>query len=97
MLLTAQQISAAVAIYFVMWWIVLFAVLPFGIRTQHEEGSAVEGTEPGAPVLVRMGRKLLWTTSVTTVIFVTGYWLYAAGYLSMDRLADMMGVPKGNW
>jgi predicted secreted protein len=93
----AQKISALVAIYFVMWWIVLFAVLPFGVRSQHEEGPPVEGTEPGAPVLARMARKLLWTTVVTTVIFGTGYALYAAGYLSLDRVADMMGVPKGNW
>ncbi|MHA1559462.1 MAG: DUF1467 family protein, partial [Alphaproteobacteria bacterium] len=25
------------AIYFVLWWICLFVVLPFGVRTQDEE------------------------------------------------------------
>ena len=94
---TAQQISAAFAIYFVMWWIVLFAVLPFGVRSQHEDGSQIEGTDPGAPVLARMARKLLWTTILTTVIFATCYWLYIAGYLNVDRIADMMGVPRGKW
>ena len=94
---SAQQISAAVAIYFVMWWIVLFAVLPFGIRSQHDDGSPIEGTDPGAPGLVRMSRKLMWTTVVTTVIFGVCYGLYAAGYLTFDKVADMMGVPKSNW
>ena len=93
----AQKISAAIAIYFVMWWIVLFAILPFGVRSQHEEGPAVEGTDPGAPVLARMAWKLLWTTIVTTVIFVTGYILHSAGYLTIDRVADLMGVPRSNW
>ncbi len=94
---TVQQISAAVAIYFVMWWIVLFAVLPFGVRSQHEDGPPIEGTDPGAPVLARMARKLVWTTIVTTIIFAIGYALSYTGYLSVDRLADMMGVPRGNW
>lgn len=93
----AQKISALVAIYFVMWWIVLFAILPFGVRSQHEDGPPIEGTDPGAPVLARMARKLLWTTVTTTVIFAAGYGLYAAGYLSIDRIADLMGVPKSSW
>lgn len=93
----AQKISALVAIYFVVWWIVLFAVLPFGVRSQHEDGPSAEGTDPGAPVMARMARKLLWTTVATTVLFAVGYGLYAAGYLTIDRVADLMGVPKSRW
>ena len=89
--------TTAVAIYFLIWWITLFAVLPFGVRSQHEDGSQIEGTDPGAPVLARMARKLLWTTILTTVIFASCYGLYIAGYLNVDRIADMMGVPRGNW
>lgn len=91
-----EIISASIAIYFVMWWIVLFAVLPFGVRSQQEDGSPIEGTDPGAPVLARMSRKLLWTTIITTVLFAAGYALYTAG-VTPDRLADMMGVPRANW
>ena len=39
----------AVAIYIFIWWIVLFAVLPFGVRTQDEAGSVVPGTPGSAP------------------------------------------------
>ena len=49
-------IPMAVAIYFVMWWIVLFAVLPFGVRSQEEGGAVEPGTDPGgrlAPQLLR--------------------------------------------
>lgn len=32
------SLSTAFAIYFVLWWIVLFLTLPFGVRSQHEDG-----------------------------------------------------------
>ena len=32
--------TTAIAIYFLIWWIVLFAVLPWGVRAQGEEGAA---------------------------------------------------------
>ncbi|MDX7951187.1 DUF1467 family protein [Lichenihabitans sp. Uapishka_5] len=58
----------ALAIYFTMWWTLLFAVLPFGIRSQHEDVVA-PGTEPGAPQRPRLLAKALWTTVLTTVVF----------------------------
>ena len=64
-----MPVTTALAIFFLIWWVVLFAVLPFGVRSQHEDGEMVPGTDPGAPVLSRLGRKLLWTTAVAVVIF----------------------------
>ncbi len=58
----------ALAIFFVTWFIVLFAVLPFGVRSQHEAGSFVPGTDPGAPVAPKLWIKALWTTLLTIVI-----------------------------
>ena len=46
----AYSISTAFAIYFVLWWVVLFVTLPFGVRSQHEDGEGAPGTDPGAPV-----------------------------------------------
>jgi predicted secreted protein len=89
----AYSISTAFAIYFVLWWVVLFLTLPFGMRSQHEEGGGVEGTDPGAPVMARMGRKLIWTTLISTVIFAIAMWAYSAGYLSIERLSKLMGTP----
>jgi predicted secreted protein len=85
-------ISSAIAIYFVLWWIVLFAVLPFGVRSQIETGEAVPGSDPGAPVLPRMARKLIWTTIVSIVIFAAALWAYSAGYLNVERLTRLMGL-----
>ena len=47
--LKCLSMSTAFAIYFVLWWIVLFVTLPFGVRSQHEDGGGAPGTDPGAP------------------------------------------------
>ena len=66
--------AIGLAIFFTMWWIVLFTVLPFGVRSQHEEESYQQGTDPGAPVAPRMWWKALWTTLITCVLFAILWW-----------------------
>ena len=88
-----MSISSQIAIYFIVWWVVLFAVLPFGVRSQHEDGEGAPGTDPGAPVLARMGRKLIWTTIISAVIFAIAMWAYYQGFLNIERLAKLMGTP----
>lgn len=51
-----------IAIYFVLWWLCLFIVLPFGVRNQIDTGEIVAGTEPGAPVHFRAWPKIIATT-----------------------------------
>ena len=85
-------ISTGFAIYFVMWWIVLFLTLPFGIRSQHEDGEGSPGTDPGAPVTTGMGRKLIWTTVISAVLFVVSMLAYNADLLNVERLSGLMGI-----
>jgi predicted secreted protein len=89
----AYSISTALAIYFVVWWIVLFLTLPFGVRSQHEDGEGVAGTDPGAPIMARMGRKLIWTTVISAMIFAVAMLAYNAGYLNIERLSKLMRIP----
>jgi predicted secreted protein len=89
----ATSIGTALAIYFVIWWVTLFLTLPFGVRSQHEDGEGAPGTDPGAPVLARMGRKLIWTTIISAAIFGVAMWAQRAGYLSIERLSKLMGLP----
>lgn len=90
----AYSISTSLAIYFVVWWIVLFLTLPFGVRSQHEnvDGTAA-GTDPGAPVTSLMGRKLIWTTLISAALFAAGLLAYRADYLNVERLSKLMGIP----
>ena len=63
----------AVAIYIFIWWIVLFAVLPFGVHTQDEAGSVVPGTPGSAPAKVRIVRIFLINTLVASFVFALVY------------------------
>jgi predicted secreted protein len=93
----AYTVSTAFAIYFVIWWLVLFVTLPFGVRSQHEDGEGVDltvpGSDPGAPIATQMGRKLIWTTVISAVIFAVAWLAYNAGYLNIERLSKLMGIP----
>ena len=89
----AYTISTALAIYFVIWWIVLFLTLPFGVRSQHEDGEGAPGTDPGAPVATAMGRKLIWTTVISAAVFAAAMLAYNAGLLNVERLSRLMGMP----
>ncbi len=90
-----MSITTGIAIYFVLWWVVLFTVLPWGVRSQHESGEPLTpGTDPGAPVRHRIGRTLLLTTIVTSVVFVVLWTVYAAGLIPVDFLLAISGPPR---
>jgi predicted secreted protein len=88
-----MSVGTAIAIYFVVWWIVLFAVLPWGVRSQEESGQVSKGTDPGAPAMLRLAPKLLWTTAVAAVVFILGYLIYAGRLIAIDKLASWLGQP----
>jgi predicted secreted protein len=89
----AYIISTWFAIYFVLWWLTLFVTLPFGIRSQHEDNVGAPGTDPGAPIISRMGTRMLWTTGLSLVIFAAGLAGYEADYFNIERLSRLMGMP----
>lgn len=82
------------AIYFVLWWTVLFAVLPWGVRSQQEQGEVVPGTDPGAPAIPALLSKIVWTTVVTTILFGLFYWMYVSRVVTLDDLATLRGWWK---
>jgi len=87
-----MPLTTAAAIYFLIWWVVLFTVLPWGVRSQHEDGDIAEGTDPGAPAVPNLGRKLLWTTLVSCGIFAACYVVYVRHLVTLDGLAALFGA-----
>ena len=69
------------AIYFVLWWLLLFAVLPFGLRTQDEANDVTLGTTRSAPSRPHFLKAAAINTVVTGIVFGAYYWLTViAGY-----------------
>ena len=89
-----MAVATAIAIYFLIWWIMLFAVLPWGVRAQGEEGAP--GTDPGAPIVPRLRAKLLWTTIASGVVWAICAVLYTKGLVTLDGLASVFGFPAQN-
>ena len=74
------------ALFFVLWWLVLFAILPFGVKTQEDEGNVTLGTVPSAPRGPHMLRAVLWTTLVTAIIMGTFYGVTRGLELGIDDI-----------
>jgi len=66
-----MSIFSAIAIYFIIWWLCLFIVLPWGVRNSHEAGVSVgAGHEAGAPVNPMLWRKVLANTILAMIVFI---------------------------
>jgi predicted secreted protein len=86
-----MPLTTAAAIFFLIWWLVLFAVLPWGVRRQDEAGDIAPGTDPGAPALPNLRRKLRWTTLVSLAIFAGCYVVYVKHLVTLDGLLAAIG------
>ena len=83
-----MSVSMAIAVYVVIWWTVLFAILPIGVRTQGEDGTIVPGTPESAPTRPRLVRIVLLTTLVSGIVFA-GFW--AAIRYNLLSLESLIG------
>ncbi len=89
-----MAISTSIAIFFLIWWLTLFAVLPFGVRSQNEAGEVAPGSDPGAPAIPHLGRTLIWTTIVSALLFGAFYFVYSRQLVSLLDLATLFGLLR---
>jgi predicted secreted protein len=61
------------AIFFIVWWVVLFAMLPVGLRTQDDEKEVTLGTVSSAPRGPHMLKVVVRTTIVSALFFGAFY------------------------
>jgi predicted secreted protein len=87
-----MSLATSIAIYFIIWWVVLFAVLPWGVRSQHESGEIAPGSDPGAPAIPRLRRKLVWTTIIAALVFALWHVVYTYRLITLDDLAALLGI-----
>jgi len=83
---------SAIAIYFIIWWLMLILVLPWGVKNAHEAGVEVEeGHDAGAPVHHHLLIKALATTVLASIVFAFVYWIATTHPFSLD---DIPFMPK---
>jgi predicted secreted protein len=80
-------LAFAVAIYLVIWWIVLFAMLPIGVRTSEEAGEkASPGTAESAPHFPNLLPKMVATTVVSSIVFAALYAIIVHHVITLDQI-----------
>ncbi len=83
---------SGIAIYFIIWWMTLFLVLPWGATSAHEAGEdVIEGTAKAAPLKPRIALKFLITTILAAIIFAALDFVFTSGMIKLD---DIPFFPK---
>lgn len=75
--------ATGIMVYFVIWWTILFCILPLGVRRLENPGA---GEERGAPERPELMRKAVITTIVAALLWLAFYGLYQADVFSFRRL-----------
>jgi predicted secreted protein len=80
------------AVYFIIWWLTLFIMLPIGMRSQADENDVTLGTVESAPAHFRFWRVMLMTTVVAALI--NAVWWIASSYfgISIDSIPRFVPV-----
>ncbi len=77
-------ITGSIVVYVIIWWIVFFSVLPIGIK--HNEKpfkNNLDGIDPGAPKNPNIFKKFLFTTLITTLIFMGIYYIISNNHFNL--------------
>ena len=81
-----MSLSLSLAVYFIIWWLVLFTVLPIGVSTQGDVDEVVPGTPKSAPVAPQLLKKFLITTIVSAGVFGVIYALVAMDVIDVNAI-----------
>jgi len=72
---------SGIVVYLLVWWLVLFAVLPFWTRPD-PEGDPSAGGWRGAPEHPLLWRKLIATTLVSAVVWLMIFGVIESNWIS---------------
>ena len=77
-------ITGSIVVFVIIWWVIFFSVLPIGIKHNDKPfKNNLEGNDPGAPKNPNILKKFLYTTLITSLIFVGIYYIVANEYFNL--------------
>ncbi len=77
-------ITGSIIVYVMIWWVVFFSVLPFGIKSNKETfKNSIEGVDPGAPKNPEIAKKFFITTIITSILFIMIYYLVNFDFINL--------------
>ena len=85
-----MSIPSALVLYAIIWFMLLFVILPTSIRSQGESGRIAPGTPPSSPIDPKLGRKIKLVSALALAIWAPVVAVIASGLISMEMI-DIFG------
>ena len=79
-----MSITGSLIIFVLIWWIIFFSLLPIDVDRIHKE--TVEGVDKGSPENPRIIKKLIYTTILSSIIFIGILMLVKYDYFNLRKL-----------
>tara|TARA_B100001564_G_scaffold29794_1_gene21917 strand:- start:938 stop:1183 length:246 start_codon:yes stop_codon:yes gene_type:complete len=79
-----MSITGSLIIFVLIWWIIFFSLLPIDVDRRHKE--IVEGVDKGSPENPRIIKKLIYTTILSSIIFIGILMLVKYDYFNLRKL-----------
>ena len=78
-----MSITGSLIVFVLIWWIIFFSLLPIDVDRKHKE--IVEGADKGSPENPKIIKKIIYTTIITSIIFIGIFMLVKYDYLNLRR------------
>ena len=76
-----MSITGLAIIYIILWWIIFFAILP--IDVDRNKVAKIEGEDPGSPENPKILKKFIYTSIISSLLFLIIYYLVHYNYLNL--------------
>ena len=81
-----MSVTGLAIIYIIIWWVVLFAILPIDVN--RAKTAKIDGEDSGSPENPKMIKKFLYCTVISTVIFSIIFLLIKFEYLNLRNIIN---------
>ncbi len=82
---------SAIVLFAIVWFMTFLIILPIRIQTQGDLKDIVPGTHAGAPEHHHLGKKALWCTGLSFVIWGMFVAIIVSGVITVDDLENWVG------
>ena len=82
---------SAIVLFAIVWFMLFLIILPIRVQTQGDLKDIVPGTHAGAPEHHHLGKKALWCTGLSFLIWGFFVAIILSGVISVDNLEDWWG------
>ena len=76
-----MTITGSIVIYVIIWWIIFFSLLPIDVN--RNKNIKIEGEDPGSPENPKILKKFIYTTIISSLLFLIIYYLVRYNYINL--------------